>query len=697
MTTGPRNTVLSQLCGAALLRAEASGPTDAQLLAAFLERRDEAAFAALVRRHGPMVWGVCRRALNEHDAEDAFQATFLVLVRKASAVVPRELVANWLYGVAHTTALRARALAARRAVRERQVAEMPEPQAAPPDRWPDLRPLLDRELSRLPEKYRAPVVLCDLEGKTHKEAARQLGWPQGTVAGRLARARALLARRLTRRGLALAGGALAALLSRHAASAAVPAPVVSATIQAGTALATAGAIPAGVTALTEGVLQTMTLTKVKTVTAALLVTACLGAGGLLYRTEAGGNTAPAAQKDERPADDLLAQQRDRALIEKQREQAIVIENAVAEAKRRIATLLEEVVEHTGDPQAALQALGKIERAVKELKQAKPRAKVPVWTLDVRFKNPRLVMVDVPGQGKQAVWYCWYEVLNNTDKAHTFLPDLELVTDGKVYHDTILPGVEEAVRRLEDPERARELKNSVTFAEAPIPPSNKDSPRRGVAGLAFWTDVDPNAKEFTLFVSGLTNAWSADGGTVRRKVLKLGFRRLGNDVRATEVSEWVYRPADPGRKEGGKDPQAELRRLIQQVRDRVAVLEQNIRDGERLSPDERTARDLELRSHLRRLKDLERQLPAASPEGQGRGSMEGVVEKVQDNLLQLSVGSDNGVQMGERFEIYRLKPNPLYVGTAEIVDVTAHRSVARLVRGTGVREGDRAARGVKWSP
>jgi hypothetical protein len=437
----------------------------------------------------------------------------------------------------------------------------------------------------------------------------------------------------------------------------------------------------------------MTLTKLKTAAAALLVTACLGAGGLLYRTEAGGNTAPAPQKENGPADDLLAQQRDRALIERQREQAIVIENAVAEAKRRIATLLEEVVEHTGDPQAALQALGKIERAVKELKQAEPQAKVPVWTLDVRFKNPRLVMVDVPGQGKQAVWYCWYEVLNNTDKAHTFLPDLELVAGGKVYHDTILPGVEEAVRRLEDPERSRDLKNSVTFAEAPIPPTNKDSPRRGVAGLAFWAGVDPNAKDFTLFVSGLTNAWSAEGGTVRRKVLKLGFRRLGNDMRATEVSEWVYRPADPGRKEAGKDPRAELRRLIKQVRDRVAVLERGIRDG---APEERTARELELRSHLRRLRDLERQLQAASPGGEDHGGSEGVVEKVQGNLLRLSVGSDHGVRPGERLEIYRLKPNPLYVGTAEVVDVQAHQSVARLVRGTGVREGDRAARDLKVS-
>src|SRR5262249_42961899 len=156
-----------QLRRAALLR-DGGGMTDGQLLECFLTRRDEAAFAALVRRHGPMVLGVCRRMLhNPHDAEDAFQATFPVLGRKAATIARRELLGNWLYGVAYRTALDARAAAARRRVREKQVSEMPEPEAsASEDVWRDLRPLLDEELSRLPDKYRVPVVLCDLEGRT---------------------------------------------------------------------------------------------------------------------------------------------------------------------------------------------------------------------------------------------------------------------------------------------------------------------------------------------------------------------------------------------------------------------------------------------------------------------------------------------------------------------------------------------------
>src|SRR5882724_3853257 len=150
------NTVIQHLRRAVLLR-EGAGMTDGQLLGCFVEQRDEAAFAALVRRHGPMVLGVCRRLLgNRHDAEDTFQATFLVLVHKAAAIRPREMVGNWLHGVACRTALKARTLAARNSRRERQVPDMPEPQVLPPEDTDDLRLLLDQELGCLPDKFRVP-------------------------------------------------------------------------------------------------------------------------------------------------------------------------------------------------------------------------------------------------------------------------------------------------------------------------------------------------------------------------------------------------------------------------------------------------------------------------------------------------------------------------------------------------------------
>src|SRR5262249_39943795 len=175
----------------------------------------------------------CRRLLNHHDAEDAFQATFLVLVRKA-ADVPGHAVANWLYGVARQTAVRLRATAAKRGQRETQVGNMPEPNVGE-IRDADLQAVVDEELSRLPDHYRGVVVLCDLEGMTRGEAARQLGIPEGSVASRLARARAMLAKRLMKRGVVISGS-VAVLSAGSAAASPPPAPGAS-TIKAASPLA----------------------------------------------------------------------------------------------------------------------------------------------------------------------------------------------------------------------------------------------------------------------------------------------------------------------------------------------------------------------------------------------------------------------------------------------------------------------------
>ncbi len=260
----------------------AADRTDAELLGRFVTEHDEAAFKALLLRHGPMVWGVCRRVLgNEADAEDTFQATFLVLARKAACVRPRERVGNWLYGVAYHAALKARAMAAKRRAKERRAARVPTQGPAEPT-GRELAGLLDRELHRLPAVYRNPIVLCDLQGKTRMEAARQLGWPEGTVAGRLARARALLARRLSRYGLAVSGAAVGTLLAEEA-SGAVPTSLVGPTVQA--ACRPQGLIPARVAALAGGTLKAMLLHKVLKVTAVLLVVTALAAGWYGYTAE----------------------------------------------------------------------------------------------------------------------------------------------------------------------------------------------------------------------------------------------------------------------------------------------------------------------------------------------------------------------------------------------------------------------------
>jgi RNA polymerase sigma factor (sigma-70 family) len=307
MATGKAGEVIWHLRRTVLLRGEA-GLTDGELLESFLGRRDEAAMEVLVRRHGPMVWGVCRRLLgNHHDAEDAFQATFLVLARRAASIASRELLANWLYGVAHQTALKARATTARRKGRERQVTDVPEPAVVDRDVWDDLRPLLDQELSRLPDKYRAVIVLCDLEGKSRKEAAGQLGCAEGTVASRLARARAMLAKRLTLRGVALSGGALAGVLTQNAASGGVPPSVVSSTVKAASLFAAgqaAGMISVKVAALTEGVLKAMLISKLRAALAVVLVLGFVatGATALTRRTAAGQDgKKPTAETPVEPA------------------------------------------------------------------------------------------------------------------------------------------------------------------------------------------------------------------------------------------------------------------------------------------------------------------------------------------------------------------------------------------------------------
>jgi len=305
--TPPLNDVVLRLRRAAL-PAEAPPPTDGQLLECFVARRDEAAFAELVRRHGPMVLGVCRRVLgHQQDAEDAFQATFLVLARKAAAVRPRDLVGNFLYGVACNTARKARGVGLRRRAREQEAAAMPRPEPAE-EAWHDLEPLLDQELLALPDRYRAPLVLCDLEGLTRKEAARRLGCAEGTVASRLARGRGLLGRRLRRHLPALSAAAVAAALARGAAAAVSGAAVrelvgAAGRFAAGQAAA-GGAVSARAVALAEGVLKAMMLSKLKTAAALLLALAFVVGGVAWYgRPARAQSSQPVTTAPEAPATD----------------------------------------------------------------------------------------------------------------------------------------------------------------------------------------------------------------------------------------------------------------------------------------------------------------------------------------------------------------------------------------------------------
>jgi RNA polymerase sigma factor (sigma-70 family) len=260
---------------------------DGLLLERYASHRDEAAFAALVQRYGPLVLGVCERVLPDgNDAEDAFQATFLVLVRKAGSLDRRGTLSHWLYTVAYRTAVKLKVSAARRRSHERQGLDMPATQSVTERSWKDLRPVIDEELNRLPPKYRAPLVLCYLEGKTHVQAARDLGWPSGSVSRRMSRAREMLRRRLLRRGVAVSTALLVSLVAKNAQASVVPLPLAASTVKAamafkaGTGVFT-GLISAKVAALAHEVLLTVAASKV---TIASLLLPALVTVGLIGTT-----------------------------------------------------------------------------------------------------------------------------------------------------------------------------------------------------------------------------------------------------------------------------------------------------------------------------------------------------------------------------------------------------------------------------
>jgi RNA polymerase sigma factor (sigma-70 family) len=278
MTDAPLGTLLRHLRG--LFPEPPTAVTDRGLLERFTAAGEEAAFAGLLRRHGPMVLGVCRRVLaNAADAEDVFQATFLLLARKAASIRKGESVSSWLHAVAFRLALRARAQAATRRRRERQAAEQRTPTPEVPAAG-ELEAALDEELARLPARYRAPLVLCYLEGKTQEEARRRLGRPLGTVRSRLARGRRLLRERLRKRGVAFSAAALAAARPAPA----LPAPLFHATLQAGLRFAAGGAVAgmvsARVAALVDSGSRLLAATKFKAGLALFVLLSLLTAGAL---------------------------------------------------------------------------------------------------------------------------------------------------------------------------------------------------------------------------------------------------------------------------------------------------------------------------------------------------------------------------------------------------------------------------------
>lgn len=286
-----------------LRQLEHPGAPDAHLLARFAETRDAGAFAELVRRHGALVLGVCRRVTGHaQEAEDAFQATFLVLAQKAGSLRTPALLGNWLYGVAYRVAWRARRTALRRGKREVVVAALPEPAApVPAGAVPDLGPVLDEELAALPACYREAIVLCDLRGASREEAAAALGVPEGTLSSRLANGRKKLAARLTKRGVALSVAALPLAVAQAQAAVSVPNDLLSTTCGLVADVAAGGAAPGALARLADG---GFAMRKVLVLCGVM----ALGVAGMVLAAqprEAPPNSSPplAAARDAQPKDE----------------------------------------------------------------------------------------------------------------------------------------------------------------------------------------------------------------------------------------------------------------------------------------------------------------------------------------------------------------------------------------------------------
>jgi RNA polymerase sigma factor (sigma-70 family) len=374
MTSGQRPTLLEHVQLSAAPHAGAfleaplrdrsdadEGATDAHLLERFVADRDEAAFEVLVRRHGPLVYNVCRRVLHRpEDVEDAFQATFLILVRKAAAIRRQASLGGWLYQVAHRVALRA--LAARTDAQPYPDDGPAAPEAEDALLWRDLRRVLDEEVRRLPARYRQAVILFYLSGRTTEEAARQLGCRRGTVLSRLAWARERLRQRLTRRGVALSAAALAVWLAQQGASAAPSALLIGSAVRAAVGLAAgkgvaAAVVSAGAAGLMEGVLRAMFLTKLKTTAVVCALATLLGLGVGLWR----GSSAAGEPPDRRGEDPT---------------------RPAVEPKTRIALVnLSYVLKHDDEAKAAQEAIKKQAKAFEDSVKAS-RAKIEALTQEL---------------------------------------------------------------------------------------------------------------------------------------------------------------------------------------------------------------------------------------------------------------------------------------------------------------------------
>jgi RNA polymerase sigma factor (sigma-70 family) len=532
-------TYLRRLCD------EAVPLEDAVLLNRFVAANDREAFELLIARHGPMVLGTARRLVDDsHDAEDVFQSVFLSLARLAKTIRLGHTLPSWLYKTTCRIAAK---------VHKDRLSGLQEPPPEPCESitpevqlvWQEVRQALDEELQRLPERLRSPLLLCYLSGLTRDEAAKQLGWSLGTLKRRLEEGRKTLRFRLARRGFASVGLALT-VLTPETLGATVSQSLLESTLRM--IFSEGTGVPPTISAFVPSSAATTYGLAMKSILAILAATAVgLGFYAGMGQAEQTRHPDDIRTREQLPTGTSLILS---ALDDSKPLQKPGTNSAKPEQAVRLP------ISHIDQP--------RLERKVDPI--ALPLDKPNVWTLNFRYKPPRIVTLDTLDKNgkpaKKIVWYMWYQVYNLTDEPQIFLPEFELVTKDLNTSHLAQPetNLMDQIRKIEDPTGIFNMQTLDSISKRPIRISLKDAIPRFVTGVAIWTDLDDKAQKtnkFSVYITGLSNGQifeekkDTPDKITKRKTLQINFLRPTDDKRPqasdiipdelnTAAEQWIYR-------------------------------------------------------------------------------------------------------------------------------------------------------------
>jgi RNA polymerase sigma factor (sigma-70 family) len=662
----------------------------------------------LVRRHGPMVLGVCQRILGDvHAAEDAFQATFLALVRGANRL---EHLSSWLYTVAYHAAVRARSDATRRRYEERQAVTMTTVQSMTDPVQTELRTVIDQELTRLPEKYRSPLVLCYLEGKTNEEAAELLGWTKGTVSGRLARARNLLNTRLTRRGFALGASGIGTLATTSTVSAAL----VDATV--GTALLsiTGQLAPAPLAALAEGALQSMAVSKLKiTVAALLFVTTATMAGLLLCadaRTPSSNSVValtplPDDDKGQLAEDVKVEFNANGEMLVAGRERPL---SALEEIEDHLAKLFQQNAKADEQMTLVLRVPGAAETAVvKPLLRFAYFARIRLRTTDRPSRQslpmergtapdlPQLTVI-VTAANQEGLAGSLASVLVQTPTGERSLPDSESLETclRQARHAADISDKENIFISAEDELKIADLIRLIDICRNSgfryvhfVPPSSDDidilHAEAKLKQAAIGVRLQRLEENMQVLAQRLEKSDRKEDQT-KATVIKQALASMANagaELHADKISEGLRQVLNLQRVRDLIDETDVLGKDLDAARSLITDANSKLKDDDLQAVEKELQKKVGdqkfLRKLLRRSELALYQLKGVTNPPKDEVKAKVTAVDAQSGQVTISAGKDVGLERGHTLEVYRFKPKPTYVGQLRIVEAKNNTAVGKM--------------------